>query len=68
MGRTDYSQQFRRIIMRHKRISYDSNVMLQSACLVNNPITVDNFTALFDCTPADRASDFFIALVLSYSP
>ena len=24
---------------------------------VINPITVDNFTALFNCTPVDRASD-----------
>ena len=39
MGRTD---QFRIIIIRHKRIGYDFNVMLQSACLVINHITVDN--------------------------
>ena len=30
--------------------------MRQSACLVFNPITVDNFVALFNCTPVDRAS------------
>ena len=46
------SYQFRKIIIRHKRISYDLNVMRQSACLVINwPITVDNFAALFNCTP-----------------
>ena len=43
MGRTDFSDQFRKIIIRHKRIGYDLNVMRQSACLVINPITVDNF-------------------------
>ena len=57
MGRTDFSDQFRKIIIRHKRIGYDLNVMRQSACLVVNPITVDNFAALFNCTPMDRASD-----------
>ena len=40
MGRTDFSDQFRKIIIHHKRIGYDLNVMRQSACLVINPITV----------------------------
>ena len=47
MGRTDVSDQFRKKIIRHKRICYDLNVMRQSACLVFNPITVDNFAAFF---------------------
>ena len=55
MGRHDFSDQFQKIIIRHKRIGYDLNVMRQSACLVVNPITVDNFAALFNCTPVDRA-------------
>ena len=54
MGRTDFFYQFRNIIIRHKRIGYDLNVMRQSACLVINPITVDNFAALFNCTPVDH--------------
>ena len=61
MGRTDFSVQFRKIIICHKRIGYDLNVMRQSACLVINPITVDNFATLFNCTPADRASDSMMA-------
>ena len=32
MGRTDFSDQFRKIITCHKRIGYDLNVMRQSAC------------------------------------
>ena len=31
--------------------------MRQSACLAINPITVNNFASLFDCTPVGRASD-----------
>ena len=56
MGRTDFSDQFRKIIICHKHIGYDLNVMRESACLVINPITIDNFAALFNCTPVDRAS------------
>ena len=33
---TDFSDQFRKIIMRYKRIGYNLNVMRQSACLVIN--------------------------------
>ena len=61
MGRTDFFYQFRKIMICHKRIGYDLNVMRQSACLVINPITVDNFVALFNCTPVDRASDSIMA-------
>ena len=58
---TDFSDQFRKIIMRYKRICYNLNVMLQSECLVINPITVDGFAALFNSMPLDRASDSMMA-------
>ena len=61
MGRTDFYHQFRKIKIRHKHIGYDLNVMRQYACLVINPITVDNFAALFNCTPVDRSSDSMMA-------
>ena len=61
MGRTDFSDQFRKVMIRHKRICYDLNVMRQSECLVINPVKVDNFAALFICAPADRASDSMMA-------
>ena len=53
VSRTDFSDQFRNVIMRYKRIGY-INVMRQSACLVINPITVDSFVSLFTCTPVSR--------------
>ena len=62
MGRTDFSDQLRKIIIRNKRIVYDINVMRQSASLVINPITVDYFAAFFNCTPVDQASDSMMAL------
>ena len=57
ISRADFSDQFRKLIMRFKRIGYNINVMRQSACLVINPITVDSFASLFNCTPVGRASD-----------
>ena len=46
IGRNDFSFQFRKIITRYRRIGYNLNVMRQSACLVFNPIMVDNYAAL----------------------
>ena len=61
VGRVGFSDQFRKIIVRYKRIGYNVNIMRQSACLVFNPITVNNFASLFNCTPVGRASDSMMA-------
>ena len=61
VGRADLSGQFRKIIVPYKRIGYNINIMRQSACLVLNPITVDNFASLFNCTPVGRVSDSMMA-------
>ena len=58
---TDFSDQFRKIKMRYKRIGHNLNVMRQSACYVINPITADGYAALFNYTPVDRASDSMMA-------
>ena len=58
IGSNDFSCQFRKIIT---RIGCNLNVMRQSACLVFNPITVDNYAAFFNCTPVGRASDSMMA-------
>ena len=61
MGMTDFSDQFRKNILPYKRIGYNLNEMRQSACLVINPITVDDYAALFNSTPVARASDSMMA-------
>ena len=61
VDRADFSDQFRKIIVRYKRIGYNINIMRQSACLVFNSITVNNFASLFNCTPVSRASDSMMA-------
>ena len=58
---TDFYDQFKKIIVLYKRIGYNINIMRQSACLVLNPITVNNFASLFNCTPVGRASDSMMA-------
>ena len=59
--RADFSDQLRKIKIRHKRFDYDLYVIRQSACLVINPIAVDNVAALFNCTRLVRASDSMMA-------
>ena len=52
-----FSTQFRKTILRYINIGYNINILRQTACIVVNPVTVDNFASLFSCTPAGRASD-----------
>ena len=42
-------------------IGYNLNVMRQCACLLFNPIIVDNYAAFCNGTPVGRASDSMMA-------
>ena len=57
VGKSNFSEQFRKLINRYKRIGYSLDIMRQTACLVVNPIIVDGYASLFNCTAAVRASD-----------
>ena len=46
-----------KIIVRYKKIGYNIDVLRQTACLVVNPIKVNSFAYLFNCTTVGRASD-----------
>ena len=59
IGSNDFSFQFRKIITLYRRIGYNLNVMRLSACLVFNPIMVDNYAAFFNCTPVGQASRLY---------
>ena len=48
----DFSTQFRKIILRCKKIGYNINVIDGLAYMVVNLVTVNNFAFLFNCTPA----------------
>ena len=47
----------KKIIVRFGKIDYNIDVLRQTACLVVNPIKVNNFAYLFDCTTVGQASD-----------
>ena len=51
----------RKLMNRYKRIGYSRDIMRQTACLVVNPIIVDSYASLFNCTTAVWASDSMTA-------
>ena len=55
--KNDFPYHFKKIVARYKKIVYNINVMRQTACLVVNPIKVNSFAYLFNCTTVDRTSD-----------
>ena len=57
VGKSNFSEQFRKLINRYKRIGYSLDIMRQTAFLVVNPIIVDGHASLFNCTTAVWASD-----------
>ena len=61
VGKSNFSEQFRKNINRYKRIVYSLDIMQQTACLVVIPIIIDGYASLFNCTTAVRASDSMMA-------
>ena len=61
VGKSNFSEQVRKLINRYKRFGYSLDIMRQTACLVVNPIIVDGYASLFNCTTAVRASDSMTA-------
>ena len=68
VGKSNFSEQFRKLINRYKRTGYSLDIMRQTACLiinpiivVINPIIVDGNASLFNCMVAVQASDSMTA-------
>ena len=57
IGKNDFPYHFKKIVVRCKKIGYNTDVLRQTACLVVNPIKVNSFAYLFNCTTVGRASD-----------
>ena len=57
IGKNDFPYHFKKIIVRYKKIDYNINAIRQRACLVVNPIKVNSFAYLFNCTTVGRTSD-----------
>ena len=56
IGKYDFPYHFKKIIVRYKKIGHNIHVLRRTACSVVNPIKVNNFAYLFDCTTICRAS------------
>ena len=58
IGKYDFPYHFKKIIVCYKKIGFNIlDVLRQTACLVVNPIKVNNFAYLFGCTTVGRASN-----------
>ena len=58
MGKYDFPSHFKKIIVRYyKMIGYNIDILRQTACLIVNPVKVNNLAYLFNCTALSRASD-----------
>ena len=62
VGRSNTSDQFKKIVKRYIRVGFNLDIMRQSACLVLNPITVYRYGFFFTCTTMGQASDSMTAL------
>ena len=56
VGKTEFSDQFKKIIVRDKRVDCSVDVMRRSECLVGGPVSVGGLTVLFGCAPIGRGS------------
>ena len=57
IGKNDFPYHFKKIIVRYKKIGYNTDVLRQTACLVVHPVKVNSFAYLLNCTTVGRASD-----------
>ena len=63
VGKPNFSDHFKKIVIRYIRVGYNLDIMRQSACLVLNPIMVSySYGFLFNCTTVGQASDSMTAL------
>ena len=61
VGKSNFSEQLSKLINRYKKIGFCLDIMRQTACLVVNPVIVDGYASLFNCTTAVRTSDSMTA-------
>ena len=62
VGKPYFSDQFKKVIKRYKKVEYKLDIMRHYVCLVVNPITVNSYGLLFNCTAMGKASDSMTTL------
>ena len=61
--KSNFSDQFKKIVKRYIRVGYNLDIMRQSACLVLNSITVYSYGFLFNCNTFERDTEMSLRLV-----
>ena len=56
VGIQNFSVHFSKISSHYKKIGYSINVLQKTACLVVNPIKIDNLAFLLNCMPVGQTS------------
>ena len=64
VGKPNFSDQFKKIIKRYKKVGYNMDIMRQSACLVIK--TVYSYGFIFNCMTVGQASDLITFLKYSW--
>ena len=57
VGKTDFSEHFKKIVTRYKKKGHIMDILRQTACMVVNSGMVDNTASCFNCMPLSRPSD-----------
>ena len=57
IGKNDFPYHFKKIIVRYKKIGYNIDVLRQTACLVVNPLKINRFAYLLNCTTVCQTTD-----------
>ena len=61
ISKNDFHYHLKKYV-RYKKIGYNIDILRQTACLVVNPIKVNSFAYVFNCTAVGRASDSMTVL------
>ena len=61
VGKSYFSEHFRKLTYRYKRIGYSPDTKRPTACIIINPNTVDGYVLLFNCTTFVRVPDLMTA-------
>ena len=62
IGKSNFGDQFKKIVKRYIRVGYNLDIKRQSACLVLNPIMVYSYGFLFNCTTVGQTAYSMMAL------
>ena len=57
IDKNDFPYHFKKIIFRYQKIGYNIALLRQTACFFVNPIRINSFAYLYNCTTVGQASD-----------